>query len=194
MKTLAKIIRIITIAPIMALLLITLLLILRPEAYNGLYMYFVCFACLCVIPSLSYPIEKKWHWCGKFHPDFDGRKSSRRLAIYFSLFGYAVLTLISFLTHQPRLLNVLCLTYLFSGFLIFLFSVVIKYDASGHACGFIGPVAFLSYNVNWYFLFLLPLFLVIFWSSLKLNRHSVEQVLLGGIFPVVSMIIALLIL
>lgn len=177
----------------MALLLCIMLLILAPESFNGLYMFFVCIVCLCVIPAISYPIEKKWHWCGKRHPNFNERQSSRRLAIYFSLMGYIILTLVSFLTHQPKLLNVLCLTYLFSGFLIFIFSVILKYDASGHACGFIGPVAFLSYNVSWFFLLLLPLVFVIFWSSVKLKRHSIEQVILGGIIPVISLIVALLI-
>ena len=157
MNKLAKIVRIITVAPIMALVLCSVLLA-RGDAYNALYMYFVCLFCLCVLPALSYVLESKTHIVAKRHPEMSSRECMRRLAIYMSNLGYVALTVVVYATRQPSLLKEMALTYLFSGILIYIFSIILNIDASGHSCGFIGPVVFLAYNVSWWFLLLLPLF------------------------------------
>lgn len=190
MNKLAKIVRIITVAPIMALVLCSVLLA-RGDAYNGIYMYFVCLFCLGVLPALSYVIEAKTHFVAKRHPEMSSRECMRRLAIYMSNLGYIALTVVVYVTHQPALLKEMALTYLFSGMLIYIFSIILNIDASGHSCGFIGPVAFLAYNVSWWFLFLLPLFFILAWSSLKLKRHTPFQVVLGAVIPVLSFVLAL---
>ena len=189
MNKLAKIVRIITVAPIMALVLCSVLLA-SGDAYNGLYMYFVCLFCLGVLPALSYVIEAKTHFVAKRHPDMSSRECMRRLAIYMSNLGYIALTVVVYVTRQPALLKEMALTYLFSGMLIYIFSIILSIDASGHSCGFIGPVTFLAYNVSWWFLLLLPLFFILAWSSLKLKRHTPFQVALGAVIPVLSFVLA----
>ena len=189
MNKLAKIVRIITVAPIMALVLCSVLLA-RGDAYNALYMYFVCLFCLCVLPALSYVLESSTHIVAKRHPEMSSRECMRRLAIYMSNLGYVALTVVVYATRQPLLLKEMALTYLFSGILIYIFSIILNIDASGHSCGFIGPVVFLAYNVSWWFLLLLPLFFILAWSSLKLKRHTPFQVVLGAVIPVVCFVLA----
>jgi len=192
MEKLAKIIRIITVAPIMALMLCTILLLNNPQNYNGLWMFFVCIICLCIVPSLAYPIEKKWHIIGRENT-LDERAATRKLAIIMSVIGYCLLLILVVLTHQPTVLVMMAITYALSGLFIFVFSVIIHVNPSGHACGFMGPVIFLCYNISWWFALLTPMLLIVSWSSLKLKRHTWAQLILGTIIPIISFFVSVLI-
>lgn len=194
MNKVAKIVRIITVAPICAFILCTTLLIKDNSIYSNIFMYFTCILCLCIIPSISYIVERKFHLYNKFHPELELRFAERKLAIWFSTISYIVLALIVLLTNQSNILKEMVLTYTFSGLFIFIFSIIIHIDPSGHICGFVGPVAFLSYSVSWLNLLFLPLIYFIVWSSLKLKRHTFLQLSLGGIIPIVSLLIAILII
>jgi len=193
MNKVAKIVRIITVAPICAFILCTTLLVKDSSIYSSIFMYLACIFCLCIVPSISYLVERKFHLYNKFCPDLDPRSAERKLAIWFSTISYIILAVVVLLTHQSDILKEMVLTYTFSGAFIFLFSIIIHINPSGHICGFIGPVAFLSYSVSWWNLLFLPLIYFVVWSSLKLKRHTVLQLILGGIIPVVSLLLAILI-
>jgi hypothetical protein len=192
MKMLAKVVRIITVAPIMAFVLCTSILAFT-NAFNKIFIYFVCVICLSVIPTLAYPIENKTHIYAKKRPDLSKREAQRALAIIFSLIGYAILAVVIFSMDCHQILKQMSLTYLLSGSFIFLLSFVFKINASGHACGVAGPVALLTYAVSPWFLILLPLLFFVFWSSLKLKRHTPIQLIIGSAVPVVSLVISVLI-
>ena len=85
----------------------------------------------------------------------------------------------------------LYLTYLFSGILMFVFSFVFKIKASGHACGFAGPVAMLAYQLGPRYLVLAVLLIAVYASSVILKRHTLPQLALGSVLPIVSMFIAI---
>ena len=193
MKKVAKVTRVIMVAPIMALILCTLLLIIKKESFCNIYMYFICLLCLGIIPSLSYVVEKRFHICSKANPNLSNRDSERRLAIYMSEFSYALLTIIVFITKQSDLLKEMTLTYLFSGLFMLIF-MLLKINTSGHTCGFIGPVVFLSYSISIWFLLALPLLYFVIWSSLKLKRHTLFELISGCLIPVVSFLLAILII
>ncbi len=191
MKTFAKIIRILTVSPIMALMLCLVLYFDKNINFASLSMFFVCIACLCVLPVVAYPVEKCTHIFAKISGQNSQRQCERKLAICFSILGYIILTIVCFATNQSSVLKQMSLTYLFSGILIFVFSVIIKINASGHVCGVVGPIVFLTHFVSLYFLFLLLLLVPVCWGSLKLARHSKLELLCGGIIPVVSFLIAI---
>lgn len=193
MKKIAKVTRVIMVAPIMALILCTILLIVKKDSLCNIYMYLTCLLCLSIIPSLSYIIEKRFHICSKINPKLSDRACERRLAIYMSEFSYALLTLIVFITKQSDLLKEMALTYLFSGSFMLMF-MLLKINTSGHACGFIGPVVFLSYSISFWFLLALPLLYFVIWSSLKLKRHTLLELASGCLIPVVSFLLAILII
>ena len=84
------------------------------------------------------------------------------------------------------------LEYLISGVVIFFINKCFGFRASGHACGVAGPVALMVYfGIK----ALLPGVLVLaltFWASLKMKRHTAEQLLGGTAIPVgVLLLIAL---
>lgn len=193
MEKFAKLIRIITVAPIMAFLLCTCLLFSDLQAFIHLYTYFLCLVFLCVVPALSYPIENKFHIYKRIHKDLSDREAERKFAIIFSLFSYIALTLLIYVLNESIVVKAMVLTYLFSGLFIFIFSIIVNINPSGHMCGVMGPIAFLGYWCSWWFLLLLLVLFVTIWSSLKLKRHTVFQLVVGAVVPVVSFILAILI-
>ena len=77
-----KTIRIITLAPIMALIAISLLFALRPGEFYGAANYAVAILCLTVLPLLAYPLQP-------YIPRYkdQGRAGQRRLAIVMAVVG-----------------------------------------------------------------------------------------------------------
>ncbi|MBR5949173.1 MAG: hypothetical protein IKZ82_11110 [Clostridia bacterium] len=182
----AKLLRILTVPPVLALFLVTALYIgMGMEAFRSPIRYFEAVFTLSVLPVLAYPL------CAAV-PSLKarGRSFERSLAIVFSLLGYLMGTLFAIFGGGTRLELELYLTYLFSGVLMGLFSFVFKFRSSGHACGASGPFAMLSYKLSpaWLlgFLLLIPVFV----SSVRLKRHRVSELAAGAAISVCSLIAA----
>ena len=184
----AKLLRILTAPPFMALFLVTALYIgMGSEAFGSKFRYIEAVFTLCVLPVLAYPL------CAAV-PSLKarGRKTERSLAIVFSLLGYIMGTLFALLAGGTRLELELYLTYIFSGALMGLSSFVLNFKSSGHACGASGAFAMLSYKfgIGWLlgFLLLIPVFA----SSIKLKRHKVSELVSGAAIPVLSLYFAVI--
>lgn len=181
-----KCIRILTVPPVMALVL---LISMRCSGYfsGSSLIWGICF--LCIFPLLSYPL---WRILPALYKR--GRSSQRALATLFCVLGYVGGIVYCLITHAPRAEFLVFLTYLLSGSLIAVFSYVFKMKCSGHACGVVGPIAMLLYTVGswgWLGLLLVPL---VFWSSLTLKRHTLSELILGSILPIASMAFWILLL
>ena len=92
-----------------------------------------------------------------------------------------------------RLELILYLTYLISGVLTALCSFVFKFKASGHTCGVSGPAALMSYSLGPMYLLSFAMLIPVFISSLKLERHSMSQLIAGSIVPIVAMVVSVFI-
>lgn len=191
MEKFAKIIRIITVAPVMSLILCLLLYFNVENCFDLNCLLYVCIALLSIGTSLAYLIERIWHPYQKYHPYLSARMAERELAVKFSFVCYGVLFIIIFCTSQSVLLKQMVLTFFLSVSCLFLFSNISNVNPSGHLCGVVGPVLFLSYAISLYFLFALLLVMFTTWSSLKLKRHTILEVCLGAIIPLVSFIISI---
>ncbi len=187
---LAKIIRILTIAPIGALAILTLLFISQGKAFGNPVSYLLSIIYLVLLPVLAYPLQA-------FLPGFkkQGRDGQRNLAILMANMGYLLgIISISFLD-STKILWTIYLVYFFSGILIIIFNKLIKIKASGHACGIVGPVALGIYFTG--FKGLIPgvlILLLVYWSSLKMKRHSITELLWGSLLPLISLFMAHIIL
>lgn len=184
----AKIIRVATVAPLMAAALTTILCFSSLHAYENMLHYVMSLVFLTVFPLLSYPLSALI-----FGRDPELRRSKeRKLAIIFSVAGYLGGVLFCLLTHCTMVERVIYFTYLLSGVLTAVFSFVFHVKSSGHACGVAGPIAVLIYYVSPLYLFSLVLLASVFWSSLKLRRHSLVQLFLGSLVPVLSLFLSAL--
>lgn len=184
-QKLAKLIRVLTTAPLVAALLITILNFAIPGAYANTTHYLAALFCLTILPLLAYPISYLIPPIRR-----KGRDGQRGLAIIFSVAGYILGFVYAVAFGGATIECIVIGTYLFSGILIAL-SSVFHFKASGHACGESGPIAMLCYCLGPWFIFGYLFLAAVFWSSLKLKRHSLGQLIVGSIIPLLAMVISI---
>lgn len=175
----SKIIRILTVPPILALLVFTYLLICVPGIFLHITDYIMAVSFISIFPSLAYILQvplKKW---------FPGRDGQRTLAMILSVAGYICGLSTSLLLHQSPQLIFIYLTYFICGLIILVSSKVFHFKLSGHAVGAAGPVAILIMFRQWIFLIGIPILICVFLSSYRLKRHTLAQIISGIILPFV---------
>ena len=182
MKAFTKAIRIITLAPIMALATLLTLFFVRPEVYGeGMLRFWLAIGFLVVFPLLGYP-------CQPLVPGFKGRgrEGQRNLAMVFALVGYVLGCVVGIFLKTPESLWIVYLDYLISGLIIVVLNKLCGIRASAHACGIAGPAVLLAYlGVPLALLVSVPIFVGAFWASIKMKRHTWPQFTVGAIVPLV---------
>lgn len=182
----AKLLRVLTVPPVMAFVLTTILYTaLGSEAFAAPIRYFEAVFTLTLLPVIPYGL------CAAIPSMRNRRKLERSLGIVFSIIGYVMGTLFAILGRGTKLEITLYITYIISGLAIGLTTFVFHFKASGHTCGAAGPFAMLTYALGpWWllgFLVLVPIFI----SSLKLKRHTLSQLFAGMIISVSALLISI---
>ncbi len=185
-KKFAKFVSIITVVPIVAFFTITLLFLKYKEKFESGSWYFYSIFFLTILPILAYPLK---HVLPSFK--YLGRKGERKLAFILAVLGYVLGTVFSLVLKAPIIVKKIFLSYLVSGMVLSFVNKTLNFRASGHACGISGPLTllynFLGNGVLW-LIILIPL---VFWSRLKLGRHSIKELFAGTMVGIVSTCIAL---
>lgn len=187
--TFARVIRVITIPPVMAILFLVSLYLFKESMFNNIYELLISIFTIAIIPVLAYPIQRKFKIFKKGTP----RNNERNLAVILSVVGYLLGLVTAIIMKVPKEQLIVYYTYLFSGLLIFFGTFVLKIKFSGHMAGISGPVVSLSYFFSYYLLFLYAFLLVVFWASLHTKRHTTVELITGSVVPVASLLLALLI-
>lgn len=180
MKNTAKAIRILTLAPILAGIMLICIQAARPEVFsNGSYFAYTFFL-LTVLPVFAYPMQK-------LLPHFreKGREGQRHLAMIFAFLGYVLDCTINIVTGAPDTLVYIGLMYLLSGTLVLAFNQALHLRASGHAAGVAAALLIL---VTLQIKYALPvgLFIIalVYAASLYMKRHTLMQLLGGTLIPI----------
>ena len=128
-------IRKITVAPIIAAVMLTAFFILAPEIFQSAFMYILSLFFLGILPMLAYPMQK-------YIPSYKnkGRDGQRSLAMIFAVSGYVLGITVGLLAHAPKETILIYLEYLLSGMMILLFNKCFHRKISGHACGIFAPI------------------------------------------------------
>ena len=89
MKKRDYVVRVLSIAPLLAAIMLTVLFVTRPELFRAWYTYASMMATLGVLPVLAYPLQR-------FIPKFrdEGRKGQRTLAMIFAVAGYILCAIV----------------------------------------------------------------------------------------------------
>lgn len=184
-EKLAKTIRILTLAPLMALETLILLRLSRPQLFRGTWDIAFPILFLTILPLLAYPLQ----YC---IPPLrrKGREMQRKLAILLAVVGYFGGAIWAFVSGAAAWLQVLMLTYLISGALIALFNRLLHIRASGHACGVSGPVLYLLGLLGGRALWGLLLMPLLWWASRVLKRHTGGQLLWGSALSAAALVLA----
>lgn len=183
--TVARVIRIVSIPPIMVAALIILLATLRTDVF--FHAGEVCLALffLALFPVLSYPfcfaipkLRKK------------GRELQRNVAFVFTgiayTAGFVYARIAGISVHQKFIFTV----YFFS-FLLLLLATLTKIKSSAHACSCVGPIVLCACYLGLIAIFIGVLFyIVIFWASVVSKRHTVLQFILGTLTAFITITVA----
>lgn len=182
----SQIIRIVTLAPIMVLLLLMILYSKRPGIFQGISNYILSVVFLTLLPIAAYPLQQ-------YIPGFQdkGRDGQRKLAMIMAVIGYLLGIISALCFGVTKYLLMIYLTYLFSGILILLFNRVLKVRASGHACGVAGPIAILIYLLDFTAIFSIIILALVYWASLVMKRHTWSELIWGTIIPVLSLLLSI---
>jgi len=175
LDVLAKILRILTLAPLVALFVLLELYLHFPELLGGIQYLVVSIVFLVVFPLLAYPLQP-------IIPYFKdrGRDGQRSLAMLFAVGGYALGFVTALLSHASQILLLLYLDYLLTATFLLISDKVFHLKASGHAAGATGPFFILIYFLPSMLIACLLMMAAVFWSSLHMKRHTIGQ-LFGGI-------------
>ncbi|WIV11946.1 phosphatase PAP2 family protein [Proteiniborus sp. MB09-C3] len=178
----AKIISILTVVPVIAFALLIILFRQCSYVFNNSFAWCIfAFLFLFLMPISAYGLKN-------IIPKYrnKGRSGERKLAFITGVMGYIIGTIVCIIFKAPKGLTTIFLSYLVSGIVLTFVNKVIKFKASGHACGVSGPMTLFIYFVGrkaWYALILLPM---VFWSRINMGRHTIKELIAGTIIGIVS--------
>jgi len=184
MNKLAKTIRILTVAPIMALFMLLSLYLKSSELFGRFANFGFAILFLTVFPILAYPLQPLI----KKYKD-KGRDGQRTLAMIFAVLGYIGGCFSALILRAPKSVWIIYLTYLLSGILIMLFNKLFHLKASGHACGVAGPLTLLACFGNILGYLGALILAAVWWASLKMKRHTNGQLVGGTVIPIVVLVV-----
>lgn len=181
-EKIAKIIRIITVPPLLVAALIITLYFRCPYIFRNGTDYAAALVFLGLFPIMVYPI---WAFVPKLKEK--GRREQRKLAFIGTLIGYTFAFLYGELNGAVPELKLIFRTYFIAAWFLTFTNKVLKKRASGHACSVVSPTLFLYSFVGWD---TLPVCILIiaasFWGSITLKRHKPMESLGGGIICLLS--------
>lgn len=187
-QKLALFIRVITVPPLMALMLLVVLYFTKTSFFGTPLNLILAIVFLVVLPVLAYPLQPLIpHFRGK------GREGQRNLAMLMASLGYICGLMSALFLPVSKYLLIIYLTYLISGISLVLLNKVFKVRASGHACGVAGPIFSLIYFLGPWVLFGILILAAVFWASLAMKRHDKSELLIGTTVPTYALLLAFLI-
>ena len=185
-EKIARIIRVITIPPILVSAMIVILYWKSRYFFGGVSDYVISLIGLGIFPVLAYPIQ---FMIPKLKEK--GREGQRNLAFIGSVIGYFLAFLYGEMIGASAELRFIYRTYLIAVLLLVFMNKVLKKRASGHACSIMAPLLFLSYFVGWKVCIGCILIAASsFWASLVLKRHKASDLIAGSLVCIISFGIA----
>ncbi len=185
----AKLVRILSVPPIMATVMVLLLRLTRPVLFKSPADLWLSLLFLAAVPVFAYPVSWLVPALRK-----RGRDGQRTLAFVFAFIGYICGVLYALLFRRSSGLLMLFLIYFFSALVLTVFNKVLHIRASGHASSVTGPIGYLCAAVGgWFYLLGAFLFGIILWASVRIKQHTVPEFLIGSLSCVFSALLAWLI-
>ncbi|MBQ8448308.1 MAG: hypothetical protein IJX27_05215 [Clostridia bacterium] len=175
MEKVYRIIRIVTLAPLLAGFSLLAIAVFNPEVFPSLWHFAYMLLFLTVLPLTAYPLQK-------FIPHFKdkGRSGQRTLAMIFAVAGYLLCLIVNIFSSATAGIWLITLEYLISGKLILFVNKALHIKISAHGCGTVGPVFLLVYFGVYIPAAIMCIFSVASYiASVKAKHHTLPQ-LIGG--------------
>ncbi|MBR1456508.1 MAG: hypothetical protein IJ594_05035 [Oscillospiraceae bacterium] len=184
----ARVVRVMTVPPVMAAWLILTLWLGRDDIIRRACEGAAALLCLAALPVLAYPLSLVPRLRA------GGRERQRDLAFLFSVLGYGLGWLWVCVSPCAQGLRFVFGTYAISVLVLLAFNKLLGLRASGHACSVAGPVATIIALMGGRWVPLcLALYALSFWASVRSGRHTVREYLLGSLSVLLAMGVSALI-
>ena len=177
-----KIIRVITVTPVVTIGMLLTLFVLRPKIFPNMFYLVLTFFFLSVMTLIAYPLQKILPgWKEK------GRDGQRMFALYLGTVGYLLGFMINLIIPSTKGLDVIYGIYALSVVILFVFNKLIKIKASGHIGGLTCIMLLFVYFGLYIPAFIVGLIMVpVIVSSIRMRRHTPKEFLCGAICAVVA--------
>lgn len=186
--SIAHVVRIVSVPPVMVAILILLLFTLRDDVFASTAEMLVSLTCLSILPVLAYPLSVLIPAIKK-----KGRDGQRSLAMYLSTVGYLAVFIYGFVGGVSNHQRLVYTGYFLSVVILLVANKAFHVRASGHACSVSGPLVYSAYFLGiWGIIIGAALWGLIFWASLVMKRHTVKEYFLGTLTCLVSFGVALI--
>lgn len=183
---LAKVISVITAPSLFVIITLIVLAFTKSEIFgNDSKWLALAVLLLGIIPVLAYPIS----YIAKM-----GRDKERKLAFITSIIGYLMGMAVVVWLKPPKEIAVIFVAYFMSVVILAFVNRVIKVKASGHACGVGGPLALILYFFRWRALIALLILPIVFWSRMRIHRHTRRELVIGTLVGMLSTIISIILI
>jgi len=139
---------------------------------------------ICIIFGALIPILTSLILIKKMHTDLDiTDRTKRTLPLIFAICSYLIGFLVLYIISAPTIVTALMLIYGSNTILILLINF--QWKISIHAMGIAGPTAAFIYAFGISGAFIGIIIPFVMWSRVKLNKHTISQVLAGAIVGLV---------
>jgi len=148
------------------------------------FMHSLAITGICWIFGAFLPILTSLILIEKMHTDIDiTDRTKRTLPLFYAVCSYLIGFFILFVLSAPSLTTALMFIY-FSNTLIILF-INLSWKISIHAMGVAGPTVALVYLFGFPGLIFGLIIPLVMWSRVKLKKHTISQVLAGGMLGII---------
>ena len=177
-----KIIRVLTVTPVVTIGMLLTLFVLRPEIFPNMLYLVLTIIFLSVMTLIAYPLQKVLPgWKEK------GRDGQRMFALYLGTLGYLLGFIVNLIIPSTKGLDVIYGIYALSVVILFVFNKLIKIKASGHIGGLTCIMLLFVYFGLYIPAFIVGLIMVpVIVSSIRMRRHTPKEFLCGAICAVVA--------
>lgn len=189
-ERIAKIIRVLSVPPIMVSIFILILAFNKNNIFRNSEEIIIMIIFLGLVPALAYVLSGIIPAVRS-----KGREGQRKLAFVTNLVGYGIALLWAVLTNVSKELLLICLTYFLSVVFLSICNKGFHFRASGHASGFTGPLVLMIYFLGWKVIApVLIIAALIVWASLYLKRHTIKELAGGILVNILAFIISVMII
>lgn len=189
-ERIAKIIRVLSVPPIMVSIFILILAFNKNNIFRNSEEIITMIVFLGLVPALAYVLSGIIPAVRS-----KGREGQRKLAFVTNLVGYGIALLWAVLTNVSKELLLICLTYFLSVVFLSICNKGFRFRASGHASGFTGPLVLMIYFLGWKVIApVLIIAALIVWASLYLKRHTIKELAGGILVNILAFIISVIII
>lgn len=189
-ERIAKIIRVLSVPPIMVSMFILILAFNKSDIFRNPTEIIIMIVLLGFVPALAYVLSS-------IIPEVKakGREGQRKLAFITNLLGYSMALLWVIMINVRKELLLICLMYFLSVVLLSICNKGFHFRASGHASSFTGPLILMIYFFGWKVI--IPSLIIaalIVWSSIYLKRHTIKELAGGILVNIIAFILSVIII